>query len=581
MAPRTVPLTWRNVSVPDSSGALRALSSANEDLESSISGFGDLIKQGTKEYVDEETQQFITVLNAAPDDETRKQMVAVASQAFLDTEQINKSVTDAEALDIRRAGENRAVAGEQRDIAGEQRDIATHKDDLLTAALDRRVDSDANDIANAEAARQKNTWNAEAVYRQQVLTAKLEGQAKAKQASILSESFESDLKGVYDSEGTPDFANQYNILRMTYQNDPKLSDKHKGALKTLRDKAVDGMIHSAPTTAFHGKVENNRRAREVHEAAYRTAAAGGTLLQAEADKKAADKVLKETLVPMGAEDLTVLAENVFKTGKLTIGDLTRAEASSIMTRMLKSSGLDANVKNIKRAVDIALKTATQTEALVIGSAAQSAAEGSIQQAKQEKVTTAVTTAQKYNRSVIAPVANSIMEHFGEDNAEVTKDERLQKSTVAADITTMIAKLQTIDKWKGMNKGELALQIGAFLKDNALINTTGTTTELAIRDKSQWTGIIGLGTENEIADIGANNLDRMMSQWQRTNNLGSIRDRNDRNAATTAEAAERIASLKKQINTAEKVRDGADQENRRFAAARVIRILQKKLTDLQK
>ena len=573
MAPRTVPLTWRNVSVPDSSGALRALSSANEDLERSISGFGDLIKQGTKEYVDEETQQFITTLNAAPDDETRKQMVAVASQAFLDTEQINKSVTDAEALDIRRAGENRAVAGEQRDIA-------THKDDLLTAALGRRTDSDANNIANAAAARTKSTWNAEAVYRQQALTAKLQGQAKAEQARILSESFENDLKSVYRAEGTPDFANQYNILRMTYQNDPKLSDKHKGALKTLRDKAVDGMIHSAPTTAFYGKVENNRRAREVHEAAYRTAA-GGTLLQAEADKKAADKVLKETLVPMGAEDLTLLAENVFKTGKLTIGDLTRAEASSIMTRMLKSSGLDANVKNIKRAVDIALKTATQTEALVIGSAAQSAAEGSIQQDKQEKVTTEVTTAQKYNRSVIAPVANSIMEHFGEDNAEITEGERLQKSTVAADITTMIAELQTIDKWKGMNKGELALQIGAFLKDNALINTTGTTTELAIRDKSQWTGIIGLGTENEIADIGASNLDRMMSQWQRTNNLGSIRDRNAANIAETAELNERIASLKKQINTAEKVRDGADQEDRRFAAARVIRILQKKLTDLQK
>jgi hypothetical protein len=109
MAPPTVPLTWRNVSAPDGSGALNAFNRAGENLGNAFEGLGGHIKQGASDYADRETQDFIADLNAAPDDATRNQMVADASQAFLKMDQVNAAVTDAQNQDFRVNQEGRAA----------------------------------------------------------------------------------------------------------------------------------------------------------------------------------------------------------------------------------------------------------------------------------------------------------------------------------------------------------------------------------------------------------------------------------------------------------------------------------------
>ena len=100
MAAPTVPLTWRNVTAPDGSGALNAFNRAGENLGGAFEDLGGHIKQGASDYADYETQQFIADLNAAPDDATRNQMVQDASQAFLKMDQVNKAVTDAQNQDF-------------------------------------------------------------------------------------------------------------------------------------------------------------------------------------------------------------------------------------------------------------------------------------------------------------------------------------------------------------------------------------------------------------------------------------------------------------------------------------------------
>ena len=115
MAAPTVPLTWRNVSAPDGSGALNAFNRAGENLGNAIGGLGENLRQGASDYADFETQQFIADLNAAPDDATRNQMVQDASQAFLKMDQVNKAVTDAQNQDFRVNQEARAAKKAEED----------------------------------------------------------------------------------------------------------------------------------------------------------------------------------------------------------------------------------------------------------------------------------------------------------------------------------------------------------------------------------------------------------------------------------------------------------------------------------
>ena len=555
MAAPNIPLTWRNVAAPDGSGALNAFNRAGENLGGAFEGLGGAVKQGASDYADIETQDFIADLNAAPDDDTRQQMVQEASQAFLKMDQVNAATKDARAQDFLTAAEGRAVTSAAEDTA-------LHADTLVGTKFTRDVQGEELNIRKDENARaitkseqdtktfqnNQKVYENEATLRKQQLTSKMAALSKEEAAVELSNSFTEDYAKVANLEGNLEnpsmFAHAYNTFRATYANNPKLTDKHKGLLKTLRGKAIESITQDVGTTEFYQKVQGNQAAQTAYSQAMIKAAGMTSLTARETAQKAAKQALKANSSAMGVEDLTKLAENVLSFGRLKIDNMTEDEATSIMTRMLKSSGLDTTVKNINRAVKIATDTANETDKLIIAREATSAAEKSIQEANQKDLTTAVEVAIEAKRSGVAPVADDVMKYFSGDNEAITEDERLQKSTVSAGITAMIEKLQDIPKYQDVNKGELVLQLGAFLKDSATINTTGTTTELAVRDKSTWGDMIGLN-ENEIADIGANSLDRMLSQWQKTNGLDTIRDRNVKIDAQIAGVKERLAEATRQ------------------------------------
>lgn len=142
MARSVTPITWRNVAAPDGTGALNALARSGENLGNSIGGFGDAIQEGANAYADRETESFIADLNAMGSDEERNAAVEAANQAFLQMDQVNTAVTDAENQDFRvnaeardqgRYGfavENQAATVEQRDYDKTRRFVQEEEDKL-------------------------------------------------------------------------------------------------------------------------------------------------------------------------------------------------------------------------------------------------------------------------------------------------------------------------------------------------------------------------------------------------------------------------------------------------------------------
>jgi len=142
MARSITPITWRNVAAPDGTGALNALARSGENLGNSIGGFGDAIQEGANDYADRETESFIAELNAMGSDEERSAAVEAASQAFLQMDQVNTAVTDAQNQDFRvnaeardkgRYGfavENQAATVEQRDYDKTRRVVQEEEDEL-------------------------------------------------------------------------------------------------------------------------------------------------------------------------------------------------------------------------------------------------------------------------------------------------------------------------------------------------------------------------------------------------------------------------------------------------------------------
>ena len=124
MAPPTVPLTWRNVTAPDGSGAINAFNRAGENLGGAFESLGGFIKTGAQDYADAQTADFLNDLNAERDPARRQAMID-ASQAFLDMEQVN-------AAQKANRVEDRAVSAEQRAVDAANRAQQTFANTLET-----------------------------------------------------------------------------------------------------------------------------------------------------------------------------------------------------------------------------------------------------------------------------------------------------------------------------------------------------------------------------------------------------------------------------------------------------------------
>lgn len=131
------PITWRNVNAPSDAGALALLNRSGQQLGSAISGVGESLQQGTDAYVDQQTNEFIAELNAAPDDASRNQMLEQASKAFLDVGRADEAITAAGREDRAVTAEARAaLAGEDAHLAAvAKRDLAQQEQDTLQSLL--------------------------------------------------------------------------------------------------------------------------------------------------------------------------------------------------------------------------------------------------------------------------------------------------------------------------------------------------------------------------------------------------------------------------------------------------------------
>lgn len=150
------PLTWRNVDAPSNAAANQLLAQGNQMLGNAVSGVADAIKQGVGTYSDYKTQEFLTQLHAAPDDATRKQMLANATQSFLNKETLNKGIADDQLRDFAVAGEGRAVISANEASAKHAQDLSIAKSrEAAQALLDPgAVDAQRANIAQSNAAAQ-------------------------------------------------------------------------------------------------------------------------------------------------------------------------------------------------------------------------------------------------------------------------------------------------------------------------------------------------------------------------------------------------------------------------------------------
>ena len=95
-----MPITWQNVNAANSSGIIDSYNAANKEFANAISGIGNTLQTGVKDFQNNQTNEFINALNQAPDEATRQQMIAEAKNAFLDMSRINQA--------------NQAITGNER-----------------------------------------------------------------------------------------------------------------------------------------------------------------------------------------------------------------------------------------------------------------------------------------------------------------------------------------------------------------------------------------------------------------------------------------------------------------------------------
>lgn len=152
MPPEITPLRWNNVNAPNQAAALDALNRSGQQFGTAIQGIGGAISDGANQYADSQTDAFITELNAAPDDATRQQMVADASQAFLHMDQVNTAVTDAQNQDFAVAAEGRDVtrANQETKLFNQTFNQTERTNPHYVSLLEDRVTKSAIDVQIAE-----------------------------------------------------------------------------------------------------------------------------------------------------------------------------------------------------------------------------------------------------------------------------------------------------------------------------------------------------------------------------------------------------------------------------------------------
>jgi len=109
-----IPVTWRNVAVPDYGSEYDLIQKSSELLGKSLKGIGTNIADYGKRKQDTDTAAFIADLSAAADDQERSQMIADASDysGFLDMKEITARDDALQLQEYAAADEERKVAAE-------------------------------------------------------------------------------------------------------------------------------------------------------------------------------------------------------------------------------------------------------------------------------------------------------------------------------------------------------------------------------------------------------------------------------------------------------------------------------------
>ncbi|MEA2037016.1 MAG: hypothetical protein U9O94_05880 [Nanoarchaeota archaeon] len=163
------PITWKTVNAPNNVGAMQALNQAGQNLGGAFQDLGSRIKSGAQDYTDAQTADFISELNAQPDEASRQQMINDASKAFLDISRIDKANRGLTMQD--RADISYAQQQEQQAYDLGQRGIKEER------ATDRHEASMANAAAkNAEALRQQEAYDYNIQQRERKDAGKIEAQ---------------------------------------------------------------------------------------------------------------------------------------------------------------------------------------------------------------------------------------------------------------------------------------------------------------------------------------------------------------------------------------------------------------------
>jgi hypothetical protein len=116
------PITWRNVAAPNHSGSLAAFDRASKTMSQGIAGIGEAVVDYSDDRTERDTADFVAYLQSLPDDASRRDAVANASEAtraFMDAGAVNDSVNDAQLRDF-------AVAEEERDVVRANQEAQTH-----------------------------------------------------------------------------------------------------------------------------------------------------------------------------------------------------------------------------------------------------------------------------------------------------------------------------------------------------------------------------------------------------------------------------------------------------------------------
>ena len=109
-----IPVTWRNVAVPDYGAEYDLIQKSSELLGKSLKGIGTNIADYGERRQETDTAAFIADLSAASDDQERSQMIADASDysGFLDMKEITARDDALQLQDYAAAEEERKIAAE-------------------------------------------------------------------------------------------------------------------------------------------------------------------------------------------------------------------------------------------------------------------------------------------------------------------------------------------------------------------------------------------------------------------------------------------------------------------------------------